>query len=263
MSAITTTGAGPGSSHRFRLDGRVAVVTGAAQGLGAAIARSLFEEGAVVAAVDLDEARAGDRVAELGDPERAIALAADVRDRAALARALEEVVTRFGRLDVMVNNAALNEAQPFDRVEEAEWDDLMAVNLRGVLFGCQLAAERMRPNGFGRIINLGSDAGQQPNRFVGAHYAAAKGGVIALTKAVAQTVAADGITVNAIAPAAFEGPVMSTLPREQIEMLRADIPVGRFGRPEEVGAAAVFLAGDSAGYITGATLDVNGGKFMR
>jgi 3-oxoacyl-[acyl-carrier protein] reductase len=249
--------------HRFRLDGRVAVVTGAAQGLGAAITRALHEEGAAVAALDIDVAGARKRVDELGDGDRALALPVDVRERASLRVALDAVVARFGRLDIMVNNAALNIARPFDEVEELEWDDVLAVNLRGVLFGCQLAAERMRPNGFGRILNLASDAGQQPNRFVGAHYASAKGGVIALTKAVAVAVAADGVTVNAIAPAAFDGPVLSSLPMAHVDALRAAIPVGRFGRPEEVGAAAVFLASDCAGYITGATLDVNGGQIMR
>jgi 3-oxoacyl-[acyl-carrier protein] reductase len=249
--------------HRFRLDGRVAVVTGAAQGLGAAIACALHQEGALLAALDIDLAGAQAQVSELGDGKGALALHVDVRERASLAAAVDTVVGRFGRLDIMVNNAALNIARPFDEVDDAEWDDVLAVNLRGVLFGCQLAVERMRPNRFGRILNLASDAGQQPNRFVGAHYASAKGGVIALTKAIAVAVAADGVTVNAIAPAAFEGPVLSSLPETQTAALRSAIPVGRFGHPEEVGAAAVFLASDCAGYITGATLDLNGGQIMR
>jgi 3-oxoacyl-[acyl-carrier protein] reductase len=249
--------------HRFRLDGRVAVVTGAAQGLGAAIMRALHEEGAAVAALDIDLAGAQRQIETVDDGDRTLALRTDVRERASLAAALNDVVTRFGRLDIMVNNAAINVARPFDQVDEREWDDVLAVNLRGVLFGCQLAAERMRPNRFGRIVNLASDAGQQPNRFVGAHYAAGKGGVIALTKAVAIALARDGVTANAIAPAAFEGPVLASLPREQVHALRAAIPVGRFGRPEEVGAAAVFLASDCAGYITGTTLDINGGQIMR
>ena len=246
------------------LSGRVAVVTGAARGIGEGIARALLGDGARVALLDVNADAAGELAAALeGDGDRVFAIAADVSDRAAFLAAVESVERRWGDLDILVNNAAVNIGRPFDAVEPTEWDAVLAVNLRGVHFGCQIAGERMRRRGFGRIVNLASDAGQQPNEFVGAHYAASKGGVIALTKVVARALARHGVTVNAVAPAAIEGPVMATLPAAQVDELRAGIPVGRFGRPDEVGALVAFLAGDRAGYITGATLDINGGQIMR
>lgn len=263
MSAATVTESDR-SRHAARLEGRVALVTGAAQGLGAAIAQALVEEGARLAAVDVNLEGARGLVRELhGDGTRAVAMRADVRDRGSVQAALDEVERRWGRLDIMVNNAATNIGRPFEDVDASEWDDVLAVNLRGVLFGCQLAAECMRRNGFGRIINLASDAGQQPNEFVGAHYAASKAGVVALTKVVARALAPHGITANAVAPAAIDGPIMATLPRAQLDELRRAIPVGRFGRPDEVAALVAFLAGEHAGYITGATYDINGGQIMR
>lgn len=168
-----------------------------------------------------------------------------------------------GDVDVMVNNAARTVSRPFWEIEQEEWDDVLAVNLRGVLFGCQLAGEHMRERGSGRIINLSSLAGQQGGAVVGAHYAASKAGIIVLTKIVAQELAPHGVTVNAIAPAAVRTPVMDEMPADRLGAVRARIPVGRFGEAEEVGALAAFLASDEAGYITGATLDVNGGLFMR
>lgn len=246
------------------LDGRVALVTGGGQGIGEGIVRALFEDGAKVAVLDVNPAPAERLVLEL-DPDgvRAMAVVADVSDEAAFREAVDGVERRLGGVDVLVNNAALNIGRPFDQVDTEEWDAVLAVNLRGVQNGCRIAGERMRHRGFGRIVNLASDAGQQPNEFVGAHYAASKGGVIALTKAVARTLAPHGVTVNAVAPAAVEGPVMDSMPAAQLDRLRAGIPVGRFGRPDEVGALVAFLAGDNAGYITGATIDINGGVIMR
>lgn len=252
------------SGQASRLDGRVALVTGAAQGLGAAIAEALAREGAKVMAVDINVVGARELARQLSDRgAEAVGLHTDVRDRDSMRTAVEETERRWGHVDIMVNNAATNIGRAFEEVDAAEWDEVLAVNLRGILFGCQLAAEGMRRCGFGRIINLASDAGQQPNGFVGAHYAASKAGVIGLTKVVARTLAPHGITANAVAPAAIEGPVMDTLPESQLDELRRSIPVGRFGRPEEVGALVAFLAGEHAGYITGATYDINGGQIMR
>jgi 3-oxoacyl-[acyl-carrier protein] reductase len=239
------------------LDGRTAVVTGAAQGLGEGIARALHTQGAAVVLADLNGEGAERVAAELG--ERARPAQVDVRDRGALARVLDET----GRVDVMVNNAARTVSRPFWEIEQDEWDDVLAVNLRGVLFGCQLAGARMREQGWGRIVNLASIAGQQGGAVAGAHYAASKAGIIVLTKIVAQELAPYGVTVNAIAPAAVRTPVMADMPPERLEAVRERIPVGRFGEPEEIAALVSFLCSDDAGYITGATLDVNGGLLMR
>jgi 3-oxoacyl-[acyl-carrier protein] reductase len=191
--------------------------------------------------------------------ERARAVECDVRSRESLRHVIEEA----GDVDVMVNNAARTVARPFWEIEQDEWDDVLAVNLRGVFFGCQLAGEQMRERGRGRIINLSSLAGQQGGTVAGAHYAASKAGIVVLTKIVAQELAPHGVTVNAIAPAAVRTPVMADMPEDRLEAVRGRIPVGRFGDPEEIGALAAFLASDEAGYITGATVDVNGGLFMR
>jgi 3-oxoacyl-[acyl-carrier protein] reductase len=209
----------------------------------------------VLADVNVEGARAVAR--SLGD--RARAVECDVRSKESLRRVVGDV----DAVDVMVNNAARTAARPFWEIEEDEWDDVLAVNLRGVFFGCQLAGERMRERGRGRIINLASLAGQQGGAVAGAHYAASKAGIVVLTKIVAQELAPHGVTVNAIAPAAVRTPVMDAMPADRLEAVRQRIPVGRFGEAEEVGALAAFLASDEAGYITGATLDVNGGLFMR
>jgi 3-oxoacyl-[acyl-carrier protein] reductase len=235
------------------LEGRAAIVTGAAQGIGVLV---------VFADTDVSGAEA---TASALDPsgERAWPLSVDVRMKMSMEQLVDKVTQRWRRLDVMVNNAGVNIRRSFLDLAEDEWDDVLAVNLKGVLFGCQVAAEAMRPAGYGRIINLASDAGQQPSRFVAGHYAASKAGVVALTKVAALALARDGITVNAIAPAAIHTPVMDALPAEQVQALEAAIPVGRVGTPEEVGAVAVLLASDKASYITGATYDINGGLVLR
>jgi 3-oxoacyl-[acyl-carrier protein] reductase len=191
--------------------------------------------------------------------ERARAIECDVRSKESLRRAIQAA----GDVDVMVNNAARTVSRPFWEIEEEEWEDVLAVNLRGVFFGCQLAGAHMRERGRGRIINLSSLAGQQGGTVAGAHYAASKAGIIVLTKIVAQELAPHGVTVNAIAPAAVRTPVMDEMPADRLETVRQRIPVGRFGEAEEVAALAVFLASEEAAYITGATLDINGGLLMR
>jgi 3-oxoacyl-[acyl-carrier protein] reductase len=239
------------------LTGRTAIVTGAAQGLGEAIARALHARGTEVVVADVNVEAAERVAASLGAHARAAWV--DVRDRAAI----ERVVDDARDVDILVNNAAVTVSRSFWEIGQEEWDDVLDVNLRGVFFGCQLAGARMRERGWGRIVNLASLAGQQGGAVAGAHYAASKAGIIVLTKIVATELAPHGVTCNAIAPAAVRTPVMADMPTERLEAVRSRIPVGRFGEPEDVAALAAFLVSDEAGYITGATYDVNGGLFMR
>jgi len=166
------------------MEGRTALVTGAAQGLGEAIARALCERGARVVVADLNLEGAEAVAAGLG--ERAVAVALDVRERASFQRVFTEAVERLGRVDVLVNNAARTVMRSFWEIDDEEWNEVLATNLRSVFIGCQLAGPHMRGNGFGRILNIASLAGQQGGTVAGAHYAASKAGVIVLTKIVAQ-----------------------------------------------------------------------------
>jgi 3-oxoacyl-[acyl-carrier protein] reductase len=243
---------------------RTAIVTGAARRIGEAIARTLHSKGAHVAIADMDAELASTTASSI-DPSgsRVWPAPLDVRDRSAFEAVFAETVQRCGRVDILVNNAARTISRSFWDIEEEEWDDVLSVNLRGVLFGCQIAGPHMREKGWGRIINLTSIAGQQGGLVSGAHYAASKAGIIVLTKIAAKALAGSGVTVNAIAPAAISGPIMDALPEDVRAALPTTIPVGRVGEPHEVAAAAAYLASDEAGYVTGTTIDVNGGLLMR
>lgn len=252
MSAATASPAGP-----------VALVTGAAQGVGEAIAELLVERGLRVVLLDRDEA-ANAAVADRLDPagERTHALAADLRDAAALPTVFERARARWGAVDVLVNNAAHTTPTPLWEVDVQEWDDVLDTNLRAVFLLSRLAGAAMRARGSGRIVNIASLAGQAA-RPSGVPYAASKAGVIALTRSFAAELAAHGVTVNAVAPGPIETPMVRTVAPEVLERLVASIPVGRIGSPREVAALVAFLASEEAGFVTGATYDVNGGVAMR
>jgi 3-oxoacyl-[acyl-carrier protein] reductase len=232
-----------------------AIVTGAARGIGEAIARRLHAEGHDVALTDIDVEGAGRVAGELG----AHAFEHDVREL----ESWERLVAQLDDVHVLVNNAARTEFRPFFEIDLEEWDDVLATNLRGVYLGCRSVGARLRDRGAGRIVNLASDAAFAAGGRSGAHYAASKAGVVAVTRRAATELAPYGVTVNAIAPAAIDGPLARAVLRERLNEKLADIPVGRLGRPEEIAALVAFLVSDDAGYITGATLDVNGGVLMR
>lgn len=237
-----------------RLSGRRAFVTGGARGIGAAIVRRLAAEGASVIVADRDMAAAAALAAEIG----ASALELDLTDL----QAAHDAVCAAGPLDILVNNAGVDQHALFTETTIAQWQPLLAVNLEAVLATTHAALPAMQAAGFGRIINVSSEAGRMGSRG-GAVYAAAKGGVIAFTKSIARENGRKGITANVIAP----GPVDTPLLRKAVEQggdrlleaMKAATLLGRLGRPEEVAAAVAFVASDEAAFITGETLGVSGG----
>jgi 3-oxoacyl-[acyl-carrier protein] reductase len=234
------------------------IVTGAARGIGEAIARRLHADGYAVALADIDLPGAERVAADLGDGARAVEH--DVRRLDAWERLLVGV---GDDVHALVNNAARTEFRSFFGIDVDEWDDVLATNLRGTYLGCRVIGAHMRDRGAGRIVNLASDAAFAASGASGVHYAASKAAVVALTRRAATELAPHGVTVNAIAPAAIDGPLAQEVLRDRMEEKLREIPVGRLGRAEEVAALVSFLVSDEAGYITGATLDVNGGVLMR
>ena len=214
-----------------------AIVTGAARGLGEAIARRLHADGRRVLLADLDEDGAARVAAELG--EGAVPHAHDVRDPGSWERVLEAA---GDDLDALVNNAARTEIRPFFEIPLDEWDDVLATNLRGTYLGIRVVGAALRDRGRGgRIVNLSSVAGQNSRAVTGVHYATSKAAIVALTRHAATELAPHGITVNAVAPAAIDGPMVATVPPERLATMLATIPVGRLGRPEEVAALVAWL----------------------
>jgi 3-oxoacyl-[acyl-carrier protein] reductase len=238
-----------------------AIVTGAARGLGEAIARRLHADGRYVVIGDVDAEGARSLAGELG--EGALAASLDVRSEEAWKGVLTRALEAFGDVDALVNNAARTEIRSFWEIDLDEWDDVLATNLRGTYLGIRVVGAHLLDRGAGRIVNLASVAGQASRAVTGVHYASSKAAIIALTRHAATELAPHGVTVNAIAPAAIDGPMVATVAPERIEAMVQAIPVRRLGRPEEVAAAVAYLLSDEAGFVTGATLDVNGGMLMR
>ena len=245
--------------------GRAGLVTGGGAGVGAAAARALHAAGYRVAVGDLDIGAARAVAAGL-DPSGATARAIplDVREKAQFQAALADMVTHWGTVHVLVNNAALTMAKAVMDITPDEFDAVMAVNVRGTFVGCQVFGAYFREQGHGRIINMASLAGQNGGTATGAHYAASKGAIMTLTKVFARDLAAGGVTVNAIAPGPLDTPaVHRTLDETRLAALRTAIPVGQIGNPGFIASLIVQLASPEAAFTTGATWDVNGGLYMR
>ena len=240
------------------LEGKTALVTGAARGIGLAIATRFVKEGARVALVDLDRGAVEAAAKSLG--ERALGLAADVTLTADVERAVRAVHERWGRLDVAVNNAGITGGSKLTwEVSDEEWHRVLAVDLTAVFLVARAAVRVMLSQGSGRIINIASIAGKEGNPTL-VPYSTAKAGVIGLTKALAKDVATRGILVNAVAPAVIGTDMVRQMSKETVDMLIAKIPMGRIGRPDEVAALVLWLASDECSFSTGAVYDLSGGR---
>jgi 3-oxoacyl-[acyl-carrier protein] reductase len=244
------------------LAGRVAFVTGAARGIGLATAKTLSQRGAFVTMVDVDQSALESATQSLGDG--AMAFQADVSQQSDVRRAIGRTVEQFGGLDVLVNNAGICPLRDFADVTEEEWDRVLAINLKGAFFCCQAALPHLQKSGErGRVVNISSVAGQSGGVLAPIHYSASKAGLIVLTKTLARILAPDRATVNCVAPGTTATDLTDAWAEELRERVKAAIPLGRLGQPEEVAEMVCFLASDKAAFVTGATFDVNGGLFIR
>ncbi|TAK52786.1 MAG: 3-oxoacyl-ACP reductase FabG [Gammaproteobacteria bacterium] len=255
-----------------RLAGRVALVTGAARGLGRATALQLAREGAIVVVNDLRRELALAAVQEIGAADgRAWSHIADVSDEDQVEAMVAAVTERSGTIDILVNNAGLmRSTRPVESISLDEWQRLLAVNVTGVFLCMRAVLPILKKKRSGRIVNVSSSAGRSMSTFNGAHYTACKAAVLGLTRHVANEAAPYGINVNAIAPGSFatEGglELFGGMPQEVlagiIEAEQKKIPLRRFGSPQDVANAVAFLCSDESAYITGATIDINGGDLM-
>jgi NAD(P)-dependent dehydrogenase (short-subunit alcohol dehydrogenase family) len=241
--------------------GKIALVTGAARGIGRGIAEKLGAEGADLAIVDLRvEALAGTAQTLAAAGRRVLPLGADVGDRQQADGAIGAAIAHFGRLDILVNCAGINRDAILHRMTDEQWDEVIRVDLTAVFYLTRAAAGHMRQRGSGRIINI-SSASWQGN--VGqANYAAAKAGVIGLTKTAARELAGKGVTANVICPGFIETEMTRSVPAEAWERIASRIPIGRVGRPEDVANVVAFLASEEAGYVTGEVINVGGGLVL-
>ena len=243
----------------FSLTGRGALVTGATGGIGGAIARKLHAAGASVAISGTKM----DRLEALADElkERVHIVPCDLSDRAAVQKLAGEAEAKLGTLDILVNNAGVTKDNLFVRMKDEEWDEVIAVNLTSTFMLCRAALRNMMRRQWGRIINITSISGIIGNPGQG-NYAAAKAGMIGMTKSLAREVASRGITANCIAPGFIKTAMTDVLTEKQVEAIAQHIPAAKFGEPDDIAAAALYLASEEARYMTGQTLHVNGGMAM-
>ncbi len=241
------------------LTGRTAVITGGAQGIGLAIARTFAEHGARIVIGDLDETRAKDAAASL--EVEAIGVRCNVVSSEDVARLLDAATTTFGSLDIMVNNAGITRDATMRKMTEQDFDDVISVHLRGCWNGTRQAAGIMRDTGGGSIVNLSSISGKVG--FVGqTNYSAAKAGIVGLSKAAAKEVAHLGVRVNVIQPGLIRTAMTEAMPQKAWDQKITEIPMQRAGEPEEVASVALFYASDLSSYMTGTVAEVTGGRLM-
>jgi 3-oxoacyl-[acyl-carrier protein] reductase len=244
------------------LQGRIALVTGAAQGIGLACAQTLAKAGATVALSDVNEAKLAEAVAAVkAAGGQAEAFVLNVASEESVAAGAKAVLERFGKVEILVNNAGITRDGLMMAMKRADWDLVLSINLTGAFLLTQALLRPMIKNRWGRIVNMASVVGRA-GQAGQVNYAASKAGLIGLTRSLAREVASRGITVNAIAPGYIETPMTAVLTEEQNAAMMATIPMGRRGTPQDIANAVKFLASEESSYITGHVLDVNGGMFM-
>ena len=254
-----------------RLEDRIAIVTGAAQGMGLAIAKALYTAGSRVAIVDIDEKKVTESAREIDNRnDRSMGRKIDVTNKAQIHGFVKEIRTAWGRPDILVNNAggALRTPHLLHEIEEEDWDLVVGVNLKGTFLFCQAVIPEMAEMGRGSIINISALAAHWRASLAGVQYTAAKAGVEGLTRQLAHDWGKAGIRVNAVAPTVtITGERVRSLwekkGKEEQKRVLSEIPLGRMSTPEEIASAVVFLASDESSYITGTTLDVSGGRYLR
>lgn len=248
---------------------QVALVTGAADGLGKIIACELLKSGYKVVIADINITHADSTIKSLietgqAQPDQLLAVKLDISQEVDYSPALENVIQKWGGVHVVVNNAAMTRTTKVLDITADEFDEITAVNQRGTFLSCQFFGRYLATQGYGRIINMASLAGQNGGTATGAHYAASKGAIITLTKIFAKEFASSGVTVNAISPGPIDSPaVHRAVPKDQLEKIIQSIPVQQLGNATFIGQTIVLLASKNASFTTGATWDINGGLFMR
>jgi NAD(P)-dependent dehydrogenase (short-subunit alcohol dehydrogenase family) len=244
-------------------EGRVVLVTGAARGLGRAAAERFLERGARVALHVRDQGRADEVAHQLAEPTRCLPISGDLEREHVPDQLVKLVLAQFGRLDVLVNNAALPYTTRFEQIPIDEWRRALAVNLTAPFLLTRAALPAMRGQGYGRIVNISSTAGRMVSTLGGAHYTTTKTGLLGLTRAAAKELGRYGITVNAVCPGMIDTELTrDSATQEELERLARGYPVPRLGTAREVADVICFAASEAAGYITGAVFDINGGDLM-
>lgn len=244
-----------------KLDGKVALITGGAQGIGKAIAERFCTEGASVAICDFNRERAAETASELAAVSPAKAYFMNVSDTATVEAAVEAIMNDFKKVDILINNAGITRDTLMIRMKREDWDAVIGVNLTGAFTVSQAVIRHMMKARFGRIVNMASVVGVRGNAGQ-ANYAASKAGLIGLTKTMAREFASRNITVNAIAPGFIQTDMTAVLSEDARQAFLRDIPLNRAGMPEDVASAALFLASDDASYLTGQVIAVDGGMIM-
>lgn len=246
----------------MKLKGQVALITGAARGIGSSIAEGLAGCGADVVIADINHSDASETAKRLGlSGVKAMAVRLNVSDAGEVTRAFEDIVKEFGRLDILVNNAGITRDNLLLRMKEEDWDAVIGVNLKGVFLCSKEAVKVMSKQRYGRIVNIASVVAFMGNQGQ-ANYSASKAGIVGLTKTIAKEYASRNITSNAVAPGFITTAMTDALPENVKEEMKKAIPLGRFGAPEDVANAVLFLVSPEAGYITGQVIHINGGMYM-